>query len=614
MSPFAVDKRDVQFCLYEFLKLEDQCKLPRYKEFNKELFDMVLDEAIKLSTEILSPLNIILDREGVSFDRGKVTTPDACHQAYNTFKEGGWIAPSGSQEYGGQGLPLMLDIAVTEIQGSASTAFLMTPGLTRAAGNLIEVHGTEEMKKKYIENLYSGKWAGTMCLTESGAGSAVGDLKTKAKKDGDHYLIEGEKIFISSGEHDLTENIIHLVLARIEGAPKGIKGVSLFLVPKIRVKDDGSLGEPNNVACGNIEHKMGIKGSPTCTMLFGGDEPCHGYLIGEEHEGIKYMFQMMNEARIGVGLQGLGASSASYNEALQYARERIQGVDITEMKNVDAPRIPIIKHPDVRRMLLTMKAFSEGMRAMIYFTTRCADLALHSEDEEERTKNHNMLELLTPIVKAYCSDWGVRMTVMGIQVLGGYGYCQEYPQEQYCRDGVIATVYEGTNGIQALDLLGRKVSGKGGLMFMTFLMHMNDFINENKEHQNLGAYVEKLEKARDALSQVVMGFQKAGMEGDLYYPVLCASPFLEMFGHIVMSFMLLGQSVVADEKLQAIYKDKGASSQEEQKKLNEENPEARFYSGKLHGMKFFLDTYLPAADGIAQSIQSGNKSPLEISF
>jgi alkylation response protein AidB-like acyl-CoA dehydrogenase len=614
MSPFAVDKRDVQFCLYEFLQAEDLCKLPKYKEFNKELFDMVLDEAIKFSTEILAPLNITLDREGVGFDKGKVTTPDECHKAYRAFMEGGWVSPSGSQEFGGQGLPLLLNIAVTEIQGSASIAFLMTPGLTRAAGHLIEVHGTEDIKKKYLENLYTGKWGGTMCLTESGAGSAVGDLKTKAKKDGDHYLIEGEKIFISSGDHDLTENIIHLVLARIEGAPKGMKGVSLFLVPKVRVKDDGSLGEPNNVACGNIEHKMGIKGSPTCTLLFGGDGPCHGYLIGEEHEGIKVMFQMMNEARIGVGLQGLGVTSASYNEALQYARERIQGVDITQMKNVDAPRIPIIQHPDVRRMLLNMKAFSEGMRALVYFTTKCADLSINAEDEEVRTKNENILGLLTPIVKAYCSDWGVRMTVMGIQVLGGYGYCQEYPQEQYCRDGVIATVYEGTNGIQALDLLGRKVSGKGGLLFMTFLMHMNDFINENKENQNLGAYVEKLEKARDALSQVVMGLQKAGMEGDLYYPVLCASPFLEMFGHIVISYMLLAQSIVANEKLEAIFKDKGAASDEDKKEVVEENPEAKFYSGKIHTMKFFADTYLPAAAGIADSIQSGNKSALEISF
>jgi len=284
------------------------------------------------------------------------------------------------------------------------------------------------------------------------------------------------------------------------------------------------------------------------------------------------------------------------------------------MKNVDAPRIPIIQHPDVRRMLLNMKAFSEGMRALVYFTTMCADLSIYAEDEEVRTKNENMLGLLTPIVKAYCSEWGVRMTVTGIQVLGGYGYCQEYPQEQYCRDGVIATIYEGTNGIQALDLLGRKVSGKGGLMFMTFLMHMNDFINENKEHPNLGAYIEKLEKARDVLSQVVMGFQKAGMEGDLYYPVLCASPFLEMFGHIVVSYLLMSQSVVADEKLQAIFKDKGAADDAAQKKVIEENPEAKFYSGKVHSMKFFADTYLPTAAGLAESIASGNKSALDITF
>jgi alkylation response protein AidB-like acyl-CoA dehydrogenase len=614
MSPFAVDKRDIQFCLYEFLNAEELCKLSKYKECNKELFDMVLDEAIKLSTEILAPLNIILDREGVGFDKGKVTTPDACHQAYKAFKDGGWVSPSGNPEYGGQGLPLLLNIAVTEVQGSASTAFLMTPGLTRAAGHVIEVHGTDDIKKKYLENLYTGTWGGTMCLTESGAGSAVGDLKTKAKKDGDHYLIEGEKIFISSGDHDLTENIIHLVLARTEGAPKGMKGVSLFVVPKVRVKDDGSLGEPNNVACSNIEHKMGIKGSPTCTLVFGSDGPCHGYLLGEENKGIFFMFQMMNEARIGVGLQGLGAVSASYNEALQYAQERVQGVDITQMKNVDAPRIPIIQHPDVRRMLLNMKAFSEGMRALVYFAANCADLSIHAEDEEVRTKNQNMLELLTPIVKAYCSEWGVRMSVVGIQVLGGYGYCQEYPQEQYCRDSVIATIYEGTNGIQALDLLGRKVSGKGGLLFMTFLMHMNDFINEHKEHSNLGAYIGKLEKTRDVLSQVVMNLQKAGMEGDLYYPVLCATPFLEMFGHIVLSYMLMSQSVIADEKLQAIFKDKGAADDDAQKKVIEENPEAKFYAGKLHSMKFFADTYLPAAAGIAESIGTGNKSALDITF
>jgi len=601
MSPFAVDKRDVQFCLYEFLNAEDLCKLPKYKEFNKEVFDMVLDEAIKLSTEILAPLNTILDREGVGFDKGKVTTPEACHKAYNAFREGGWVSPSGSPEYGGQGLPLLLNIAATEIQGSASTAFLMTPGLTRAAGHVIEVHGTDEMKKKYLEKLYTGEWGGTMCLTESGAGSAVGDLKTKAKKEGDHYLIEGEKIFISSGDHDMTDNIIHLVLARTEGAPKGMKGVSLFVVPKVRVKDDGSLGEPNNVACSNIEHKMGIKGSPTCTLVFGGDGPCQGYLLGEENKGILFMFQMMNEARIGVGLQGLGAVSASYNEALQYAKERVQGVDITQMKNVDAPRIPIIQHPDVRRMLLNMKAFSEGMRALVYFCANCADLSINSEDEEVRTKNNSMLELLTPIVKAYCSEWGVKMAVMGIQVLGGYGYCQEYPQEQYCRDSVIATIYEGTNGIQALDLLGRKVSGKGGMLFMTFLMHMNDFINDHKEHPNLGEYVGKLEKARDVLSQVVMGFQKAGMEGDLYYPVLCASPFLEMFGHVVMSYFLLDMAVLADKKLSGLPGGPVADS-----------PEKIFYDGKLHSMRFFLDTYLPRAAAIAETALSGNRSPLDV--
>jgi alkylation response protein AidB-like acyl-CoA dehydrogenase len=577
MSPYTVDKRDINFCLYEYLGLEEMCKLPKYSEFNRELFDMVIDEAIKFSVDVLAPLNIVLDREGVRYQDGMVRVPEACHQAYKKFCEGGWIAPSGDPEYGGQGLPLTLASAVGEIMLGASMAFQTTPGLTKVTGSLLETYGTE-VTKTYIEKLYSGVWSGTMCLTEPGAGSAVGDLKCKAIKDGDHYLIEGEKIFITGGDQDMTENILHLVLARVEGAPKGIKGVSLFLIPKIRINDDGTLAEPNNVACGGIEHKMGMHGSPTCSLIFGGDGPCHGYLVGEENQGIRFMFQMMNEARIGVGLQGLCVS----------------------MKNVDAPRVPIIKHPDVKRMLLTMKAFSEGMRAMLYFSARCSDLSEHAKDDEEKQKWTQMLELLTPICKAYCSDYGYDMTTVGIQVLGGYGYCNEYPQEQYARDSKAASIYEGTNAIQALDLLGRKVAGKGGLAFMTFLNHLNVFLDEHAKHPTLSGYVEKLQKARDTLTGVVMHFQKTGTE-DPYYPILCATPFLEMFGHVVMSYFLLDMAILAEKKLSALPEGPIADS-----------PEKTFYDGKLHSARFFIDTYLPKAAAIAETAHSGNRSPLEV--
>ncbi len=614
MSPFAVDKRDILFCIYEFLGLEKLFSLPRYSEFNRELCDMVIDEAIKFATDILAPLNPILDRQGVSFQAGRVSVPNECHQVYRKFYEAGWGATTGSKEYGGQDLPFVLHTAVVEIMSQASLSFLLTPGLTLAAAHVIESCGTEQMKAMYVEKMYQGLWSGTMCLTEAGAGSAVGDLKTKAVPEKDHYLIEGEKIFISSGEHDLTDNIIHLVLARIEGAPEGMKGVSLFLVPKIRVNQAGSLEESNNVICGGIEHKMGIHGSPTCTMVFGSQGPCHGYLIGEENRGIQYMFLMMNEARIGVGLQGLSSAGASYQEALQYAKERIQGVDLMDMRDVNAPRVPIIRHPDVRRNLITMKAFTEGFRAMLLFAAKCQDLSVAAQDEETRSTNKYLLELLTPICKAYCSDWGFLMTSIGIQVFGGYGYTQEYPQEQYCRDCRIAAIYEGTNGIQALDLLGRKVSGKGALVFMTFLNLINEFIDSKRNDDFAAPYINQLEKTRDDISEVVIHFQHMGATGDMYYPVLCASPFLNLMGHFIMSYLLLDMAILAHGKLEEMYRRHNAATTEQRSTLIIENVQADFYFGKIKSMQFFLANYLPQAQAIAKTILSSDRSALEIYF
>jgi alkylation response protein AidB-like acyl-CoA dehydrogenase len=614
MSPFSVDKHDIHFCLYDYLNIERLLKYPRFSEFNREQFDMVLDEGIRFATDKLAPLNLIIDRGGVGYSEGTVTLPKAHVDVYHDYCNAGWVGMNANPEFGGQGLPMVLATAVGEIHVAASLAFMMTPGLGRAAGHVIESFGTEEMKKLYVEKLFSGTWGGTMCLTESGAGTAVGDIKTKARKTSDGYFIEGEKIFISAGEHNMTGNIIHLVLARVEGAPSGIKGVSLFVAPKFLVDTDGTLGAANHIQCGGIEHKMGIHGSPTCTMIFGADGPCRGFLIGEENEGIKYMFQMMNEARIGVGLQGLSTAAASYQEALHYAKERIQGVDVSMMKNPDAPRVPIIRHPDVRRMLLCMKSYSEGMRALIYSTAMSSDIALHSTDEEERTRNQHFLELLTPICKAFCSDYGFRMTEVGMQVLGGYGYTREYPQEQYCRDAKIASIYEGTNGIQALDLLGRKVSSKGGLLFLTYLMQMNDFINEHRDHPTLGTHVLKLERGRDTLTQIVMHFQKIGMEGDVYYPVLCATGFMHLFGTLILGYLLLDQAIVADKKLQSLFQAASIHTDEDKKKFIQDNIDAAFYDGKLHSMRFFVDTQLPHVHAFAEAMLSNNRSPLNIFF
>jgi alkylation response protein AidB-like acyl-CoA dehydrogenase len=615
MSPFSVNKRDIQFVLFEYLDVVNNLfSYKKYNEFDRDSIELVLDTLIKLATEKIAPLNVIMDRHGLGFKNNQVTTPPEYKDAYQAICKTGLFAPASNPDYGGGGLPNLMSISLSEIMSSASIAFSMTPGLTAAAARVIESFGNPEMKKTYVEKMYTGTWSGTMCLTESGAGSAIGDLKTKANPHDDHYLIEGEKIFISSGEHDLAENIIHLVLARIKNAPKGIKGISLFVVPKFLVSNEEGPLQANHVLCSGIEHKMGIKGSPTCTMVFGSSGPCRGWLLGEANQGIQYMFKMMNEARLGVGAQGLSAASSSYLEALGYATERIQGVDIAQLKNVDAPRVPIIEHPNIRRYLLSMKAMSEGMRALLYSTAMLSDCAENSEDEQERKDSKNIMELLTPVCKAYCSDQGFRMTEIGIQVLGGYGYTQEYPQEQYCRDVKIASIYEGTNGIQALDLLGRKVSGKGGVMFMTFLMRLNTFLEENENHETIGPYVAKLMGARDKLIQVVMGFQQAGENGEIYHSVLNANPFLEMLGHIVVGQHLCAMAGVADKKLKVILDKAGVEDKDDLDEVLSSNPDANFYDGKLHSMRFFIDSYLPQATAIADGILSNNMSPMQIIF
>ena len=609
---FPINMRDIRFVLYEQLGIDRLCEFDKFKDFSRETFDMVLEEAAKLATEVIAPLNSISDKEGCTFEKGKVKVPAAFHDAFKKYCEGGWIAASVDAEAGGQGLPESVGIAAAEMFVGACCSFTTYPGLTRGAANLIQSFGTPEQKKLFLENMYSGKWTGTMCLTEPQAGSAVGDIKTMAKKDGDHYLIQGTKIFITAGEHDLAENIIHAVLARTENAPPGVKGLSLFIVPKIRVNPDGSLGEPNDVNCGGIEHKMGIKGSATCTLNFGDEGKCHGYLLGQEGQGIQLMFQMMNEARLGVGLQGFALGNLAYLYALKYAKERIQGVEITRMKDPTAPRVPIIKHPDVRRMLMTMKAYTEGLRALIYRAAYYADLAKVATDPQEKEFCENMVDLMIPVVKAYSTDIAFRLTEWAIQIHGGYGYCGEYPVEQLCRDVKITSIYEGTNGIQAMDLVGRKLSLKKGALFLGWMKEINGFIEKYKNHEHLGSAVSQLEQAKNTLVNVAMQFGKAAAGGDILFPMLHACPFLEIFGEVELAYLLIQQALIAEDKLQAIFDKYGAATPEAQNKLIEELSEAAFYKGKVFNAEFFVANILPHVQARATTILSGNRSALSI--
>jgi len=609
---FPINMRDIKFVLYEQLGVERLCQFDKFKDFSRETFDMVLEEAAKLASEVIAPVNSPGDQEGCTFEKGKVTVPEAYHEAFKKYCEGGWIAASVDAEAGGQGLPESVGIAAAEMFVGASCAFSTYPGLTRGAANLIQSFGTPEQKRLYLEKMYSGQWTGTMCLTEPQAGSAVGDIKAMAKKEGDHYLITGTKIFITAGEHNLTENIIHAVLARTENAPAGIKGLSLFIVPKIRVNPDGSLGEPNDISCGGIEHKMGLNASATCTLNYGDEGRCHGYLLGQEGQGIQLMFQMMNEARLGVGLQGFAVGNAAYLYALKYAKERIQGVEIEKIKDPSAPRVPIIKHPDVRRMLITMKAYTEGLRAFLYRTAYYADLAKVATDPKEAENCENMIELLTPLCKAYASDMAFRIAEWAIQVYGGYGYCGEYPVEQYCRDVKVSSIYEGTNGIQAMDLVGRKLSLKKGALFMGWMKEISEFIEKHKAHATFGPSIAQLGQAKNTLVNVTMHFAKVAAGGDRLYPMLHAYPYLELFGEIELAYLLLDQAVIAKDKLEAIFQKAGAKTDEAKAKVLNEQPEAAFYTGKIHAADFFISNVLPRGQATSVAILGGNRSALAI--
>jgi alkylation response protein AidB-like acyl-CoA dehydrogenase len=613
MSNLIVNTRDQQFVLFEQLDVEKLLGSAPFQDFTKDDLIMILSEAEKLAVNVVVPTLKEGDEVGSQFKDGKVTVPECYREPFKKYCAGGWLNPMDSPDVGGQGIPYSVGFSVMELFGAANYAFVMYPGLTHGAAGLIHSFGTEEQKNKYMYKLYAGEWAGTMCLTEPGAGSDVGALKTTARKlpDG-KYLITGTKCFISSGDHNLTTNIIHPVLARIEGDPPGTKGISIFIVPKYRVNFDGSVGESNDVNTGGIEHKMGIKGSATATLNFGENGSCIGELLGEEREGIKVMFQMMNEARLGTGMQGLDLGSAAYEHAVAYARERVQGTAIWDMKNPDAKSVTIINHPDIRRKLLWMKAHVEGMRSLCYFTAYIFDMSRIAKTEEEKTKYLGLTDLLTPIIKAYCSDKGVLICSMAMDVYGGYGYCSEYPVEQYLRDAKIAPIYEGTNGIQALDLVGRKLGQKKGANLMNMAAIIQANIAKLKSHPELGKSTASLEEAANACLETTMFFAQAGKAGDFLLPVLNAGKFLEIFGDVLVGHFLLDAGNVAYEKLKVIYEAKGADSPGKQKALQGENKEAAFYAGRIASAKFFANDILTTVKARCEAIKMGDKSPLEM--
>jgi alkylation response protein AidB-like acyl-CoA dehydrogenase len=609
MATFNPDLRDIKFCLYEQIEADKHLlALDKFSDWDKDTFDQLLATAQKFASDVIAPLNEQADRVGAKHhEDGSVTMPPGFKEAWAKLREGGWIAPTMPADHGGLGLPETISQAANEMFIAASCAFSLTGLLTRGSGHLIEAYGTDALKALFLDKMFSGEWAGTMCLTEPQAGSDVGATRTTAipVEGTDIYAIDGTKIYITSGNHDLTPNIVHLVLARRPGAPAGTAGISLFAVPKFR-PENGQL-VPNDVFCVGIEKKMGIHGSPTCILRFGENGKCFGWLVGEGEKGMRYMFQMMNEARLEVGVQGQALAAQSYFHAVNFAYSRKQGKNLADFTNENAPQTEIINHPDVRRNLMFMKSSVEGMRAFLIELALMIDLSKSHPDAEKRKHYDNIIALLTPIAKAYCTDLGFDVTVTGVQVFGGSGFLKDYPMEQLVRDAKIASIYEGTNGIQALDLLVRKVGKAGGLLYMTWMGELNEFLGAHEGHARLGGMVAAVAKARDALNDVTMKFLELGVDP---YPVYSATPYLKLFGHVVVAQYSLKQAIIADAKLQALGAQFNATDDKALRKLGKEHPDAAFYFDKVQSAKFFITQTLPGVYGLKESIFSLDKSAL----
>jgi len=593
MPSYKAPFDDVLFLLNDVFRVERYANLPGFADASPDIVEAILGEAAKFCEDVLTPLNRSGDVEGCTrHGDGSVTTPKGYKEAYRQIVEGGWVGISAPDEFGGQGLPMFMTQQVNEFLSSANLAFAMYSGLTQGAIAAILAHGTPEQKATYLPKMVSGEWTGTMNLTEPHCGTDLGLIRTKAAKQADgSYKISGTKIFISAGEHDLSENIIHLVLARIEGAPEGTKGISLFIVPKLLPNTDGSLGARNAVACGSLEEKMGIHGNATCVMNYDG---ATGWLIAEENRGLHAMFTMMNEARLAVGLQGLAISEVAYQNAVAYAKERLQGRAISGTKAKDKPADPIIVHPDVRRTLMTIKSFNEAGRALVVWTALASDLHHRSEDDKTRQAAEDHMSLLTPVIKGVLTDTGFASTVMAQQMFGGHGYIAEHGMEQFVRDARITMMYEGANGIQALDLVGRKLPRDGGRALQAFFAEVQGFIKEQGANDTMKVYVEPLGKALGHLQQATMWF----MQNAMAKPDNAgagSTDYMHLFGLVALGYMWCRMAAVAHEKLKA-----GA------------NGSAERMNAKLVTGRFFMERVLPETGAHLARIQSGAASMMEL--
>lgn len=588
VADYRVPLKDMSFLLYDVFKADEMWQsIPTLSErVDRETAEAILQECAKIAEQEIAPISRQGDEIGVSYDQGVVTTAPGYKEAFSTYAEGGWTGLGGDPEYGGMGMPKVITALHEEMLCAADISFSLYPGLTAGAGLSLAKHGSEELKQRYLTRMYAGDWSASMCLTEAHAGSDLGLIRTKAVPQPDgSYSITGNKIFITGGEHDLTENIIHLVLAKLPDAPAGPRGISLFLVPKYNVNDDESVGESNNVSCGSIEHKMGIHASATCVMNFDGSQ---GYLIGEINKGLACMFTMMNFERIGVGIQGIGAADRSYQNALEYAKDRIQGRALTGAKSPDKEADSIMVHGDVRRMLLNMKALNEGSRALSTYIAMQLDYANYGEGDKQ-VKGEALTALMTPLAKAFFTDMGFDSTVAGQQVLGGHGFIREWGQEQLVRDTRIAQIYEGTNGIQAMDLIARKVAASKGELMQVFVDEVNEYINNNASTE-MSEFITPLKIAIDDLERLTQDLLVKA-KGDINELGASANDYLHVFGYTAMAYIWARMAEVA---------------------LQKEEQTDSFYRSKLHTARYYFARVLPRRVSLIAAAQSGAKVIFDI--
>jgi alkylation response protein AidB-like acyl-CoA dehydrogenase len=590
MVTYAAPLDDIRFLLNEVFDYDNTVAvLPGYEEATAELVEAVLEEGAKFCVNELLPLNQPGDEAGCSFENGVVRTPEGFKEAYKGFSEGGWTGLSCDPAYGGQGLPYTVQFIIDELVCSSNLSFGMYPGLSHGAYNAMALHGSDEQKSTYLPKLTDGTWSGTMCLTEPHCGTDLGLIRTKAEPNGDGgYRITGTKIFISAGEHDLTENIVHLVLAKLPDAPPGIRGISLFIVPKFLPKEDGTPGPRNGVACGSIEHKMGIKASSTCVMNF---DQAEGTLVGEPHKGMRYMFTMMNTARLAVGIQGLGLAETAYQSAAAYAKDRLQGRSLAGAKHPDKAADPIIVHPDVRKNLLTMRAYNEGARALALWCGVAVDIAVKHPDPDKRQEADDLVALLTPIIKSFLTDLGFEATNLGVQVLGGHGYIREWGMEQLVRDARITQIYEGANGIQALDLVGRKLGQNMGRLLRRFFHPVQDFMEEQQADPRMSEFVMPLVKVTGRLQQATLHLAQLGLK-DPEEAGAAASDYLKLFALTALAFMWARMARVSLDK--------------------QDGEGASFHRSKLATARFYMTRLLPQSSGHFAALMAGKAPIMEL--